>query len=508
MSEQKVVYEMSLKDLLTPQIKSADGAITHMEGNLHKAGETAGHFGKELISSLGIGFAIFKGFEFVHEGVEAMHGLEQAEAQVRAGLESTRGVAGLTMEALEDSARAAAAQFKYSRAQIMDMQSILLTFPGVTEKTFDSASQAIYDMSARLKTDLSSTAIQVGKALQDPIRGVTALRRVGVNFSESQTELIKKMVQGGHAAKAQAFILRELQTEFAGSAKAAADADPLFKFNKMMGSLKMGVGQLAMELLAKLTPALEFVADLFKTVFNFLRDNSEIIQDLAIGVGVAAVAWGIYELVVNASAIATSILTAATAAWNAVLSVTPLGWFLIALGAVTAAVIYCYKHFGYFQGVLMGIWELIKEFGRVVADIFTGVGKVIMGVLTFNPKMVLEGAKQTIGAIADAGTRMGKAFNKGFDEGMADFAKDQAEKNAPHTIAKKGAQGDAGADAKPQVNNPKGSKSINIRIDIKNLINEFRIQTTNITEGAARAKEMVTQALLSAVNDAQIVAGE
>lgn len=508
MSDQKVVYEMSLKDLLTPQIKSADGAITHMEGNLHKAGETAGHFGKELISSLGIGFAIFKGFEFVHEGVEAMHGLEQAEAQVRAGLESTRGVAGLTMEALEEGARSAAAQYKYSRSQIMDMQSILLTFPSVTSKTFGDASQAIYDMSTRLKTDLQGTAIQVGKALQDPIRGVTALRRVGVNFSESQTELIKKMVEGGHAAKAQAFILRELQTEFAGSAKAAADADPLFKFNKMMGSIKMGVGQLAMELLEKLTPALEFIADTFKSFFNFLKDNKEIIIDIAIGMGVAAAAIGIYEIVTNAAAIGTAIMTAAQWALNTAMTANPIGVLIVGIGLIVAGLIQWYRHTAQVRAVLMGLWELLKEFGRVVADIFTGVGKVIMGVLTFNPKMVLEGAKQTINAISDAGTRMGGAFKKGFDEGMADFGKEQTEKNAPHTIAKKGAQGEAGADAKPQINNPKGSKNVNIRIDIKNLINEFRIQTTNIAEGAAKTKEMVTQAILSAVNDSQIIAGE
>jgi hypothetical protein len=53
-----------------------------------------------------------------------------------------------------------------------------------------------------------------------------------------------------------------------------------------------------------------------------------------------------------------------------------------------------------------------------------------------------------------------------------------------------------------------GSKNINIKIDIKELVHEFRLSTTNIQEGASKAKDMVAAALISAVNDSQIIAGE
>jgi hypothetical protein len=61
-------------------------------------------------------------------------------------------------------------------------------------------------------TDMKGAAIQVGKALQDPVHGISALRRVGVNFNESQVETIKKLVETGQAAKAQGLILAELNT--------------------------------------------------------------------------------------------------------------------------------------------------------------------------------------------------------------------------------------------------------------------------------------------------------
>jgi hypothetical protein len=53
-----------------------------------------------------------------------------------------------------------------------------------------------------------------------------------------------------------------------------------------------------------------------------------------------------------------------------------------------------------------------------------------------------------------------------------------------------------------------GNRSINIKIDIGNLINEFTIKATTINESAGKIKDLVTQVLLSAVNDSQIVAGQ
>jgi hypothetical protein len=52
-------------------------------------------------------------------------------------------------------------------------------------------------------------------------------------------------------------ILHELSTEFGGAAKAAADADPLFRFHKLMGQIKLEVGALAVKLLHALIPAIE-----------------------------------------------------------------------------------------------------------------------------------------------------------------------------------------------------------------------------------------------------------
>jgi hypothetical protein len=539
MPEQEVKYTLTLNDLLTGKVKEADHATQSLEGTLHRAGERVAGFGKELVGALGVGFAIFKGVEFIHEGVEAMHQVEQAEAQVRAGLESTRGAAGLAFEELEEGAKGLSKQFKFSRAEILDMQAQLLTFPSVTKETFGEASQSILDMSTRLHKGLNETAIMVGKALQDPAKGITALRRVGVNFNQTQTEAIKKMAETGHMAQAQKAILSELQTEFAGSAKAAANADPLFKFNKLMGSIKMGVGELAMELLSKLTPALEWIAEAFKTTFEWCKQNADIFKALAIGVGVASAAYVAYRGVllvgVVASAVSTAwtyvqiaamytlkgayegasiggkLLAAAQYALNAAWKASPVGVILTILAAVTAAVIYCYNHFATFRGFVWGLWAAIKEFVSLVIDRFTALGHVIHGVMNFNWSEIKQGLSDGIKTFTDAGQRLGEAYKKGFAGGMADFAKDHINENSPHTITKKGPaiMGATGADGKSATAKATGNKSTNIHVTINGgLVHELTYQVKNIQESTSKLKEIVVQTLLSAVNDSQIIAGE
>ena len=77
-------------------------------------------------------------------------------------------------------------------------------------------------MSVALDQDMKSSAIQVGKALNDPVKGMTALSRVGVSFTEKQKDMVKHLEKTGHHLEAQKIILHELKKEFGGSAAAAA----------------------------------------------------------------------------------------------------------------------------------------------------------------------------------------------------------------------------------------------------------------------------------------------
>ena len=62
----------------------------------------------------------------------------------------------------------------------------MLTFTGVGKDVFPQAIQTVLDMSQALGQDLKSSTVQLGKALNSPIDGITALSRVGVSFTDAQ----------------------------------------------------------------------------------------------------------------------------------------------------------------------------------------------------------------------------------------------------------------------------------------------------------------------------------
>lgn len=184
------------------------------------------------ITGTALGFGVFQVSRTIMNGVKdaigsaitAAQDLNKANAQTAAVLASTGGVAGVTAGSVRDLAASLEQVSGVDEIAIQSAENLLLTFTKIGQDIFPQATATILDMSVALGEDMNAAAIQVGKALQDPIQGVTALRRVGVNFSEAQQEVLKNLVETGQAAKAQQLILAELNTEFGGSAKAAEDA--------------------------------------------------------------------------------------------------------------------------------------------------------------------------------------------------------------------------------------------------------------------------------------------
>jgi hypothetical protein len=156
-------------------------------------------------------------YKTIRETIDAQNSMAQLEARVR----STGGAAGLTVSRLDALSSSLEDVSTYSDEAIKGSEALLLTFSKVKGDTFTRATQDVLDLAAALHTDLGGAAIQVGKALQDPAQGLTALRRSGVSFSDAQQQVIKDLFNTGREAEAQAIILAELEKEFGGSAAAA-----------------------------------------------------------------------------------------------------------------------------------------------------------------------------------------------------------------------------------------------------------------------------------------------
>lgn len=200
-------------------------------GNLSKtAFAVGGSIGKGVntavrnIEKLGVvagGFLVSQ----VKFGIDSLNRLESVSTATATVLKSTGGVSGQTAKSVRDLAEA----FEDLNATIDDKviqstENMLLTFTSIGPKAFKPALQAVLDMNQAMgggEGGLQGVAIQVGKALQDPIRGITALRRVGVAFTEDQLKQIKSLVKHNDLLGAQKIILAELSKEFGGQFAAA-----------------------------------------------------------------------------------------------------------------------------------------------------------------------------------------------------------------------------------------------------------------------------------------------
>jgi hypothetical protein len=159
----------------------------------------------------------------IHKFIDATAQAQSVQMQLAAALMSTGGASGQTISSLNDQSEALQKISVYGSEAIGTAQSILLTFTRIGKETFPQATTAAANLAARLGTDLSSAALQIGKALNDPIAGLSSLGRAGVQFSESQRTMIKSMVDANNVAGAQAIILKQLEIQFGGSAQAARD---------------------------------------------------------------------------------------------------------------------------------------------------------------------------------------------------------------------------------------------------------------------------------------------
>lgn len=206
---------------------------------------------------------------------EAM-GAQEISAQLAAVLESTGGAAGVTAEMATGLADKLSAMTRFEDDAILAGENMLLTFTNIGKDVFPDTTQAMLDMSQAMGQDLQTSAIQIGKALNDPIAGVGALSRVGVTFTEQQKEMIKSMVESGDVMGAQKMILAELQKEFGGSAEAAGNtfAGQLDRLKNTLGNVAEGIGTALLPSLQSLAgKLLEFVqSDKFQAWVQKIAD--------------------------------------------------------------------------------------------------------------------------------------------------------------------------------------------------------------------------------------------
>lgn len=315
---------------------------------------------------------------------------QKVTAQTDAAIRSTGSAAQRTVEQIGALSDELARMSGIDDEVIQGGQNILLTFTKIQGVNFDRATRAVLDMSVALGTDMESAAIQVGKALNDPILGVTALGRAGVQFSDEQKKMIRSLVETGKVADAQAIILEELNTQFGGSAEAFGEtyAGQLGQFETAMGNVQEQIGIAFLPALGKIVTFVEETlipiieekllpkfeefatwlegpgADAVEGFITFIADNIDHLDDFALGIGAITLAVKALNLAMMANPVGAVITVIAAAVVAGVLMID--NFFAIAV-----------KFQQVLGGIILGFAGFVEGMINMVIDAVNGIRSLV-----------------------------------------------------------------------------------------------------------------------------------
>lgn len=195
------------------------------------------------LALLGAGTAI-TGF-FKSANAEATESVK-VNALTANAIKVTGAAAWITADQVGDLATAISNKTGIDDEAIQSSANLLLTFKNVRNEVgaganiFDRATAAAQDMAVAGFGDAEGASKMLGKALNDPIAGISALGRAGVTFTEQQKDQIKAMVASGDVLGAQKMIMAEVESQVGGAAEASATAAE--KLATKWGNFKESIG--------------------------------------------------------------------------------------------------------------------------------------------------------------------------------------------------------------------------------------------------------------------------
>lgn len=210
---------------------------------------------------------------FLSESKKAWDEQEVAINKLESVIKATGGAAELSADQMGRYASELQNATTYGDEVTVNAMAIMSTFKSIKGDVFKEAIKSAQDMAYVMGTDLNGAALQLGKALESPEIGLNALRRSGVSFSTEQIVQIKKLVAEGKKQEAQLIMLKELQTEFGGAAKNAANTaqGAQIQLTNAWGDFKEEVGK-------AITPAIKNVQWLTRVV----QENTAVVADESI----------------------------------------------------------------------------------------------------------------------------------------------------------------------------------------------------------------------------------
>lgn len=368
---------------------------------------------------------------FFSESIAGARESNKVAAITANAIKATGGAAKVTAGQVADLAASISKKTGLDDEAIQSGANLLLTFKNVRNEVgagndiFNQATAAAQDLAAAGFGSAEGAAKMLGKALNDPIKGMSALGRAGVTFTDAQKKQVKEMVKAGDVLGAQKIIMAEVESQVGGAAEAAATAGD--KARVAFGNLQETVGAKLLPVIDKGAEKLtDFVTGMQdgtgaggkfaevlggvwsagKDVVGFLDKYQDIIVPVAAGIGAIVIAQKAWTL-------ATGLATTAQALFNAVLAANPIGLVVLALVGLAAGLVTAYKKSETFRDIVNGVWSTISDgasymWNDVLKPTFKFIVEKFLGVAN----ALVQGAAKAFGWVPGIGDKLKTAAEK------------------------------------------------------------------------------------------------
>jgi hypothetical protein len=354
--------------IVIPIVTSWDGKgldkatkeLERAEGGWNKAGKAVDAMVPAAATAFaGVTAAAVTSIKAAEESAQSQRRLEQV----------FRSMGDTTGKAAKDAQAYASALSKQTGIDdelIQNTQAKIATFAEVSNASaraagiFDRTTKAAADLAAAGFGSMESNAVQLGKALNDPVNGLSALARSGVTFTEAQKAQVAAMVKSNDMLGAQKLVLEAIEKQVGGTAAATATSSA--KMSVAFGNVQEAIG-------AAMLPAFEALSGPMLAVAGFAEEHSTLFAAL-VGV-IGAVAGAVLALAgaMKALEIIKSVI-ALTKVLNLTLLASPWFWVAAAIAAVIAAVVLLIKNWDAVAAAAGAAWDFIL---RLVQGVFNWI---------------------------------------------------------------------------------------------------------------------------------------
>ena len=352
--------------------KQTGDAAAKSEGAAKKSGTSIAGLAKAVAT----GYVVSKVVAFGKSTVDAARESEVAHNRLVSTFKGAGDATGSMAAAAENYATKLGMATGVDDEAISGAEALLATFhsvsgaAGVQSGVFNRATAAAVDLAAAGYGDLNSNAVQLGKALEDPIKGMAALAKSGVTFTSAQKAAIQQMVKSGNHLGAQKVILANVESQVKGTAEATATGSA--KMAVAWGNFKESVG-------AAILPVVDTIQSKLAGLFAFVSANSSWIVPLATGAAIligvllgVAKAIEVFGTVIKGAKAIMAVMRSEWIATNAAFLASPLGLIIIAVVALVAAIVILATKTNFFQTVWRALTSFMTAAWRATVGAITG----------------------------------------------------------------------------------------------------------------------------------------